>query len=100
MAIATGVELPILMVLVLPVLWISIMVLIKRFHDLGRSGWHYFMLMIPFYNVWVSIQLSFFRGTVGENEFGPDPLGGTAPAVADQDADASDGQPASEPEQL
>lgn len=92
-----------LLVLMLPLYWVVIMTVIKRFHDLGRSGWHYFTLMIPLYNIWVSIEIGFFRGTKGDNKYGPDPLGAAAtaadepPAPADGSSEGggepSDGRP-------
>jgi uncharacterized membrane protein YhaH (DUF805 family) len=33
-------------------------------------------------SIWFLILLGFLRGTFGPNRFGPDPLGGTAPAAA------------------
>ena len=34
----------------------------KRLHDLGRSGAHYFLLLLPFYNLYLSLQLLFRKG--------------------------------------
>jgi uncharacterized membrane protein YhaH (DUF805 family) len=47
---------------------------VKRLHDLGRPGSHYWLLLIPFYNIYIAIILLFQKGTVGDNQFGPDPL--------------------------
>ena len=44
-------------------------VAVRRLHDLNQSGW--WVLLILF--VWGSF---FWKGTTGENRFGPDPLGG------------------------
>ena len=38
----------------------------KRMHDVNKSGWWF---LVPLYN----IVLSFFRGTVGQNNYGIDP---------------------------
>ena len=46
-------------------LWIEFAVAVRRGHDLGWSGWWLFG-----YYPW----LGFVRGTIGPNEFGPDPL--------------------------
>lgn len=47
---------------------------IKRFHDLDESGWHYFLLLIPFYNIYINIKLLFFEGSSGSNSYGLNPL--------------------------
>ena len=48
--------------------------IIKRLHDLERNGSHFWLLLIPFYNVYLSIVLFFKRGTVGLNKYGADPI--------------------------
>jgi uncharacterized membrane protein YhaH (DUF805 family) len=52
--------------------WSVIALASKRCHDRDMSGW---TMLIPFYNIWVSIQMYFLAGTTGPNRFGPDPLG-------------------------
>ena len=49
---------------------------VRRLHDLNRSGFHYFLLLVPFYNIYLCIILLFQPGTTGGNIFGEDPLGG------------------------
>lgn len=49
---------------------------IKRMHDLDKPGAHILFLLVPFYNIYIGIILLFKRGTVGPNQFGPDPLEG------------------------
>ncbi len=51
-----------------------IAVAVKRCHDRGRSGWFLLVLLIPLVNIWPAVELGFLRGTVGPNEYGPDPL--------------------------
>jgi uncharacterized membrane protein YhaH (DUF805 family) len=53
-------------------LWSFIALAFKRCHDRDMSGW---MMLIPLYNIWVSIQMYFMPGTPGPNRFGADPLG-------------------------
>ena len=55
--------------------WAAIAVTIKRLHDLDRSGSHWWLLMVPLYNIYLGLVLLFGRGTMGPNRFGPDPLG-------------------------
>ena len=64
-----------LMGVVLAGVWAGIAITVKRLHDLGRSGWHWFLLAVPLYNVYLGLVLLFGRGTPGPNRFGPDPLG-------------------------
>lgn len=63
---------------ILPLLlffWVvDILVTIRRFHDLNRSGHHYWLLMIPIYNFYLGLILWFKRGTRGPNRFGADPV--------------------------
>ena len=47
---------------------------VKRLHDLGRPGWHYWLLLIPLYNIYLAIVLLFVKGTPGTNPYGVDPL--------------------------
>ena len=49
-------------------------VTIKRLHDLDRPGWHWWLLGVPLYNIYLGLILVFKRGTTGPNQFGPDPL--------------------------
>jgi uncharacterized membrane protein YhaH (DUF805 family) len=50
----------------LAVLVPSIAVGVRRMHDVGKSGW---FILIPIYNFILAVT----AGTVGENEYGPDP---------------------------
>ena len=52
----------------------SYFLITKRLHDLNRSDSHFWLLFIPFYNIWLSLNLLFRQGTVGPNQYGPDPL--------------------------
>jgi uncharacterized membrane protein YhaH (DUF805 family) len=41
---------------------------VRRLHDLDHSGWWFLLLLF----VWAAV--GFWRGTIGENRFGQDPL--------------------------
>jgi uncharacterized membrane protein YhaH (DUF805 family) len=56
------------------ILPLSVIQIIKRFHDLGKPGWYFFLLLIPFYNIYLCIRLFFIRGDIGPNKYGQDPL--------------------------
>jgi uncharacterized membrane protein YhaH (DUF805 family) len=49
-------------------------VVVKRLHDLDRPGWHFWLLLVPLYNIYLSIVMLFVKGTTGTNQFGPDPM--------------------------
>jgi len=49
---------------------------VKRLHDMDRPGTHYWLLLIPIYNIYFGLVLLFKKGTEGENKYGPDPLAG------------------------
>jgi uncharacterized membrane protein YhaH (DUF805 family) len=55
--------------------WTGIAITVKRLHDLGRPGWHWWLLFIPLYNIYLGLVLLLQRGTPGQNLYGPDPLG-------------------------
>ena len=48
-------------------------VAVRRLHDIGRSGWHFWFFLIPFYNIYLSLVLCFTRGSEAANEYGPAP---------------------------
>jgi len=47
---------------------------VKRCHDRGRSGWFVLLYFVPILCLWPMIELMFFRGTIGDNEYGKDRL--------------------------
>lgn len=62
-------------IVTLPFTVATVMVSIRRLHDLNRSGWLAVLQFIPIANVILGIYLLFFKGTYGPNEYGADPLG-------------------------
>lgn len=46
---------------------------VRRFHDIGYSGWFTLTLFIPIVNIGAFIVLLFFKSTPGANRFGPLP---------------------------
>ena len=55
----------------------SLAVLIRRLHDVDRSGWWCLILFVPLVGAILVLVWACTRGTPGPNRFGPDPLGGT-----------------------
>lgn len=48
-------------------------VTVRRLHDVGKSGWFYFIGLIPIIGgIWLLV-LFCTEGTMGENKYGPDP---------------------------
>ena len=56
--------------------WAAVAVTVKRLHDLDRPGWHWWLMMVPLYNIYLGLVLVFQKGTVGPNSHGHDPLSG------------------------
>ena len=52
----------------------SVMLTIRRWHDLGKSGWFTLLSLIPVVNFFVEIYLWVAPGTAGPNAYGEDPL--------------------------
>lgn len=50
--------------------------LVRRLHDTGRSGWWYWIALVPLVGMIVLIVFLAQRGTDGPNKFGPDPFDG------------------------
>lgn len=56
------------------ILWSGLMVMIKRWHDLNKSGWWVLINLIPILGqIWTGIALCLTEGDAGPNKYG-DPL--------------------------
>ena len=56
-------------------LWGRVVVTIKRWHDLDKSGWWVLIALIPLIcEIWTIYECGFVMGSDGDNTFGPDPL--------------------------
>ncbi|MBS0474035.1 MAG: DUF805 domain-containing protein [Proteobacteria bacterium] len=60
------------LVLLLP----HLAVMVRRLHDTNRSGWWYWIALIPLIGVILLIVWLASRGTEGSNNYGSDPFGG------------------------
>ncbi len=59
----------------LALIYPSICLLIKRYHDRDKSGWWCLIVLVPVIGwIWNFIAAGCLRGTVGPNQFGRDPL--------------------------
>ena len=59
----------------------NIAVVIRRLHDLDRTGWWIFLGLIPLIGAIILLIWFCTRGTDGPNRFGPDPLAAIAPQL-------------------
>ncbi len=59
------------------VIWPSLALSIKRWHDRDKSGWWVFIGLVPLIGpLWALIETGFLPGTPGTNQYGSDPLAG------------------------
>jgi len=63
-------------ILYIALIWVSLAVQVKRWHDRDKSGWWVIASLIPIVNIWAFIVTGFLRGTPGPNSYGEDPLAG------------------------
>ena len=61
------------LVMAIPLTWLSLAVVTRRFHDLGKSGWFTIFTCIPFVNIVFGVYVAFFKGQQQDNEYGPNP---------------------------
>lgn len=66
---------PIGIIFALAVLLPSIAVVVRRLHDVDRSGWWYWISLVPLIGAIVLLVWFCSKGTTGPNRFGHDPLG-------------------------
>jgi len=58
----------------LAVLLPGISVTVRRLHDTNRSGWWFWIALIPVIGIFVLLYFMIIGGTDGENDFGEDPM--------------------------
>jgi len=64
--------------------------IVKRWHDMNKSGVNYFWGLVPIANLIAVLFLLFSKGTAGSNQYGPDPLAGESTNPnQEQDQDAA-----------
>lgn len=62
-------------IVALLIIWPSLAISIKRWHDRDKSGWWVLIGFIPLVGpIWALVETGFLPGTPGTNEYGPDPL--------------------------
>ena len=53
----------------------TIVLIVRRLHDIGMSGWLLLILLIPYVGLILLAGTSLLPGTVGPNSYGDDPRG-------------------------
>ncbi|MEE9424660.1 MAG: DUF805 domain-containing protein [Methylococcales bacterium] len=72
---ATEAAEPVFMAIIIPFIVVGFIVQIKRWHDRNKTGWWVLINLIPLLGaIWSLIELGFFKGTVGANNYGEDPV--------------------------
>lgn len=65
----------IVLIVYIAMIWPSLAIGIKRWHDRDKSGWWVLIALVPIIGgLWYLIECGFLEGTKGPNKFGPDPL--------------------------
>ncbi len=59
-------------------LFVSVVLGVRRLHDLDKTGWLWLLFLIPIVNLGMMIYLLFFPGTEGDNQYGKKPEPNTA----------------------
>lgn len=54
---------------------------VRRLHDQDKSGWWLLLAFVPIIGALVLLVFMFLEGTKGDNQYGPDPKAGAAPAM-------------------
>lgn len=53
--------------------WFGLAQGVKRLHDVDKSGWFILLSIVPLINIILALYMLFADGTVGPNQYGPDP---------------------------
>lgn len=64
----------VVIILMLPMIYIQVLAVIKRFHDLCLTGWYALLTLIPFVNLAAGLYLLFAKGNSCVNKYGPPPI--------------------------
>ena len=63
------------LILAAAIIWPSLCVYGKRFHDRDKSAWWVLIGLVPLVGpIWLLIECGLLQGSDGANRFGPDPL--------------------------
>lgn len=51
----------------------NLSITVRRLHDIGRSGWWFFILLVPFIGAIVLLVFMLLDSEEGSNDYGPNP---------------------------
>ncbi len=64
-----------ILVLTAVMIWPTICIYGKRFHDRDKSAWWVLISLVPIVGfIWILVECGLLQGTEGPNRFGPDPV--------------------------
>ena len=72
---------PFISLALVPVAWVMIAALVKRFHDFGWSGAGCFLVCVPFVGLGLFLLVLAVAGDKGENKYGPEQVHFATPGV-------------------
>ncbi len=72
---------PLQVIAMLALLIPGIAVAVRRMHDQDKSGWWLLIALVPIIGAIALLVFYFIEGTKGDNQYGPDPKAGAAPAA-------------------
>ncbi|MEM7214982.1 MAG: DUF805 domain-containing protein [Pseudomonadota bacterium] len=56
---------------IIPVIWVNAATTVKRYHDRDKSGFWYFIALVPYIGgIWQLVECGFLSGTPGGNSYG------------------------------
>ncbi len=73
-SICTGIFAPVGAIMLIATFIGNIMLMVRRLHDLDKSGWWNLLILIPYVDIVFGLYLTFAKGTDGDNKYGHDPL--------------------------
>lgn len=65
----------------IPMIAVSLILVVRRLHDLDRNGWLSLLMLIPFLNFLFGLYLLFAAGSEEANQYGPPPSPNTTLVV-------------------
>jgi len=60
-------------IILIPIMWLSFAVVVRRLHDLDKSGWFSLLMLVPILNLVLGVYAAFFKGKDEDNKYGPSP---------------------------
>ncbi len=66
----------------------NIFLSIRRFHDIGKSGYNIFWGIIPYFGAFSIFAMHLLPGDVGENQYGEDPYKDKYPSDSDEETES------------